>query len=247
MTRPALLRCALVLAAALVLPACEKVPTGTAAAPATPATPAPATPGAPAPAPAPVADADGLVPGRDYVAIKGGAPFEAVPGKVEVVEVFGYTCPHCAHFEPMVEAWRAKQPADVKFTPVPAPFGSWWQPFAKAYYAAQELGLAEKTHAAVFDAIHVSHALPAPPVTATTEQIAKFYAGQGADAAEFARRMEGASVKQKLESAYAFLERSGADSTPMLIVDGRYRVLGASPEDALRIADALVVRERAAR
>ncbi|GAB6197033.1 thiol:disulfide interchange protein DsbA/DsbL [Lysobacter xanthus] len=241
MNRTALLRCAAVLAGALLLSACEKVPPRTPAA----ATTAPAAPTAPAADVAPAAD--GLVPGRDYVEIKGGAPLEAKAGTIEVAEAFGYTCPHCAHFEPMLAEWRAKQPADVRFVPVPAPFGGWWQPFAKAYYAAESLGIADETHAAVFDAIHVSKTLPAPPAIATDAQIAAFYAKHGADAAEFAKRMASPEIQQKVSRANDFLNRSGADATPMLIVAGRYRVLGATPTDALRIVDTLVARERAAR
>ncbi|AXK70834.1 thiol:disulfide interchange protein DsbA/DsbL [Lysobacter sp. TY2-98] len=187
-----------------------------------------------------------LQEGRDYVVIKDGAPFEPEAGKIEVAEAFGYICPHCAHFEPLLEAWRAKQPADVKFVAVPAPFGGWWMPYAKAYYAAEELGLVDKTHAAVFNAIHVEHTLPGEPNIATDQQIASFYARYGADAADFAKRMESAPVTEKLKRAGSWLERAGVDGTPTLVVDGKYRVTGASPEDTLRIAEALVARERTA-
>ncbi|WP_133500547.1 thiol:disulfide interchange protein DsbA/DsbL [Cognatilysobacter terrigena] len=200
----------------------------------------------PTPTPAPQWLMANVEEGRDYVAIKDGTPFEAAPGKIEVAEVFGYTCPHCAHFEPLVEAWRGKQKDDVKFVAVPAPFGNWWMPYAKAYYAAQELDLADKTHTAMFNAIHVDRSLPGAPNTATDQQIAQFYARFGADATEFARRMESAPVQMKLQRANAFIERTGTDGTPTMIVDGKYRVTGASPEDTLRIVDALVARERAA-
>jgi thiol:disulfide interchange protein DsbA len=236
--RPTLLLLATGLAGLLALTGCEKVPPR--------ATPAPATaPAATAPANAP--SADGVVAGRDYVDIANGLPFAPQAGKIEVVEVFGYTCPHCAHFEPMLEAWQAKQPADVNLVRVPAPFGGWWQPFAKAYYAAESLGLVDKTHAAMFNAIHVEKALPSPPAIATDAQVAGFYARHGADAAEFEKRMNSDAVAQKLHAASAFIERSGVDGTPMLLVDGKYRVIGQSPEDALRIVDALVARERSAR
>ena len=233
--RPALLLLATGLAGLLALTGCEKVPPR-------------ATPAAPVTAAKPAAAAtDGVVADRDYVAIPNGLPFEPQAGKIEVVEVFGYTCPHCAHFEPMLEAWRAKQPADVRLVRVPAPFGGWWAPFAKAYYAADSLGLVDRTHAAVFDAIHVDKALPAPPVTATDAQVAGFYARHGADATDFEKRMNGPEVEQKLRRATAFIERSGVDSTPTLLVDGKYRVIGQTPEDTLRIVDALVARERASR
>jgi thiol:disulfide interchange protein DsbA len=146
----------------------------------------------------------------------------------------------------MLEAWQARQPPDVTLVRIPAPFGGWWQPFAKAYYAADELGLVGRTHAAMFDALHVENALPAPPAIATDKQVAGFYAKFGADPADVEKRMNGPAVAEKLRKAGAFIGRSGVDSTPSLVVEGRYRVIGQSPEDALRIVDALVARERAA-
>ncbi|HEY4583155.1 MAG TPA: thiol:disulfide interchange protein DsbA/DsbL [Lysobacter sp.] len=230
--RPALFRSIVLLIGLLALAACEKVPPK---APATPTTPAAAT------------AADALRAGVDYVEIPGGTAFEPQAGTIEVVEVFGYTCPHCAHFEPVLGAWAARQPADVRVVPVPAPFGTWWTPFAKAFYAAEETGLLEKSHAAVFRALHEENTLPAPPATATDAQVAQFYARFGVDAADFQRRMDSAAVAAKLQRAEAFIGRSGVDGTPTLVVAGKYRVLGQSFDDMLRIADALIARERAAR
>jgi thiol:disulfide interchange protein DsbA len=74
------------------------------------------------------ANPNGLVEGRDYVEIKDAQPWMPLNGKIEVVEVFGYVCPACAAFNPLVEAWKAKLPADVRFSYVPAPFGPEWNP-----------------------------------------------------------------------------------------------------------------------
>ena len=107
------------------------------AAPATGATPAAtatATPVDPA-AQAAVADilasaavAPAPVAGTDYVEIANGQPLEPLDGKVEVVEIFGYTCPHCATFAPLMSAWKSIAPADVRITYLPAPFGGYWEP-----------------------------------------------------------------------------------------------------------------------
>ena len=70
------------------------------------------------------------VEGTDYEVIEGGIPFAPLKGKVEVVEVFGYTCPHCAHFQPAVSAWAKKNAKTVNFIPMAAPFGGSWQPYA---------------------------------------------------------------------------------------------------------------------
>ncbi|GGZ70432.1 hypothetical protein GCM10008101_25870 [Lysobacter xinjiangensis] len=228
--RPALLRSTVLLIGLLALSACEKVPPK---APATTATPAAAQ--------------DALRVGVDYAEIPNGAPFEPQAGTVEVIEVFGYTCPHCAHFEPLLGAWSARQPADVRVLPIPAPFGGAWTPYAKAFYAAEATGVLDKSHDEVFRALHEAHTLPGQPTVASNAQLAQFYARFGVDAADFARRMDSAEVAAKLARAEAFIERSGVDSTPTLVVNGKYRVLGQSFEDMLRIADALVARERTAR
>lgn len=185
------------------------------------------------------------VAGVDYVEIADGRAYAPVPGKIEVVEAFGYTCGHCANFEPRLSAWVAKLPADVQFTAVAAPFGGLWIPYAKAYYAAQSLGLAHKTHAAVFRALHDQRSLPLS--RPTPEEIAAFYAGHGADPQRFIAAMASPAVEAQLERARAFLRHSGIEGTPTLIVNGKYRVTGGNgADDVLRIAEHLIARERAA-
>lgn len=183
------------------------------------------------------------VAGTDYVEIADGQPFAPQPGKIEVVEVFGYTCSHCARFEPLLSAWKARLPADVEFVTVPAPFGGYWIPYAQAYYAAQAPGLADKAHAAVFSALHEQHSLPI--AGATPSEIATFYATLGANPEQFARDMVSAETGAELERARGFIRRSGIEGTPTLVVAGKYRVLGKSFQQSLDIASALVERERA--
>lgn len=223
----------------------------TEAAPADPAAAAPAaaTPGtdpAPAPAPAEAAPPAGPPPvaGTDYVEIPNGQPYQPVAGKIEVAEVFGYPCPACAQFEPLAQAWKRRQSADVQWTPVPAAFGGHWDPFARGFYAAETAGVLDRTHEALFRAIHIERKL-AP--NAGVQQIADFYAGFGVDAKDFANTMQSFGVDAKLNRSRQFAVRSGVEGTPTLVVNGKYRVTGRSFEDALRITDHLVAQERAAR
>ena len=256
-----LTRLPLILAALFTVAACSQD-----APPPSPATSAPAAsaPATTAPAPAstadavspvaPAAPAGPIVPpsgpapvaGSDYVEIPGGQPFQPGTGKIEVAEAFGYTCPHCASFEPQVSAWAARLPADVEFVPVAAPFGGYWMPYAKAYYTAEAMGLVEKTHDAMFRAIHVERSLPVQPLP-TDEQIAQFYARFGADPKQFESTMKSFAINAKLKRAQQFLMASGVDSTPMLVVNGKYRVMGKTFDDSLRIAEHLIAKERAER
>jgi thiol:disulfide interchange protein DsbA len=181
------------------------------------------------------------VEGTDYEVIAGGAPYEPIAGRVEVVEVFGYTCPHCAHFEPALQAWKAKLPKDVKFTPIAAPFGGYWEPYAKAYFAAKALGIAERSHEAVFRALHEEGALPRNP---TDDELAAFYTRFGVQPARFVATFNSPGVEAQMERALAFLQRSGVEGTPTMIVAGKYRVI-ARQDDVLRVVNQLVARERA--
>jgi thiol:disulfide interchange protein DsbA len=192
-------------------------------------------------APAPVA-------GTDYAEISNGQPFEPLDGKIEVVEIFGYTCGHCATFQPLMSAWKASLPADVRVTYVPAPFGGYWIPYAKAYYAAEALGVVEASHDAVFRAVHLERSLPVQPLP-SNEQLGQFHAQFGADPKVFASTMDSFAVNGKLNRAKQFIQRSfGSDTpgTPALVVNGKYRVTGKSLEEHLRIAQQLIERERSA-
>ena len=186
------------------------------------------------------------VAGTDYVLIQGGQPYAPLNGKVEVVEVFNFICPACARFEPLLSAWARKLPADVRLTYVPADFNATWRPYAQAYLVADAMGLDAKTHEAVFNAIHLSHALPGETDPVDEAKVAAFYAKYGANAKDFLDAMHSFAVDAKLKRAKQFMLASGVEGTPTIIVNGKYRVTGRSDEDVLRIANQLIAQERAA-
>ncbi|MEA9730645.1 thiol:disulfide interchange protein DsbA/DsbL [Xanthomonas campestris] len=184
------------------------------------------------------------VEGEDYVLIDGGQPYAPLAGKVEVAEVFGYTCPHCAHFEPTLEAWTAKQPAYVRVTPVPAAFGGFWDAFARAYFAADTLGVAKRSHRAMFDAIHEKHTVPTQNVA--PEELAAFYVAYGVPQQRFIETLKSAAVEDKVKAAREFATRAKIPGTPALVVNGRYLITARDYSDMLRVADYLIAREHAA-
>ena len=183
------------------------------------------------------------VAGVDYVEITDGKPYAPLDGKVEVVELFGYTCVHCAHFQPLVSAWHKKQPSYVRFTPVPAAFGGYWMPYARAYYAAAKLRVLAKTHDVMFKALHEDGSLPIQ--NASSEEIAAFYKGYGADPKAFIAAMDSPATTLLLERSNDFAVASGIEGTPSIVVNGKYRVTARSMEDTLRVTDYLVAKERA--
>jgi thiol:disulfide interchange protein DsbA len=236
----------------------------------TAATPATEAPAATAPAPAPAAPAETAAPAAPAateVASTQPAPAPAPPtgepprlgidyeilespqptwgrGKIEVAEVFGYTCIHCAHLQPDLNEWHKRMPADVRFEYVPAVFGGVWDSFARAYYAAELLGVRERTHDAVFDAIHVKHSI----TDAADEDVANLYQGLGVDRDKFLSAMTSFGVKAKLAKARQFAQRTGVTGTPTIIVNGKYRVSSSRDRGfpgMLATVDYLVALERA--
>lgn len=197
----------------------------------------------PAAAPLPAATAvPGLVQGRDYQLIAGGQPFEPADGRIEVAEVFAYWCGTCAQFDPVVEAWAARLPADVNFVYVPAVFNA-QDNYPQAYFAAQALGIDKKAHSPTFRAIHIDRKL-AP--NASPDALAKHYAGYGVDAATFLSTMQSFAVNAKIARARQFAARSQVGGTPAIVVNGRYHVpLRGNLEAMLQVTDAIVAHERA--
>ncbi|MGO4780211.1 thiol:disulfide interchange protein DsbA/DsbL, partial [Lysobacter sp. 2RAB21] len=113
----------------------------------------------------------------------------------------------------------------------------------KAFYAAQTLGLVEKTHEAMFRAVHIDQSIPY--LSVTDEQLGAFYAKYGVKPADFIGTMNSFAINAKGKRAEQFMQRSGVDSSPSLVVNGKYLVKGKNFEDYLRIASHLVARERA--
>jgi len=188
----------------------------------------------------------GLVAGRDYILIGDGSPFDTAAGKVELVEFFNYACPACNAFNPQFSEWKKKLGADVHLVYAPLDFRPDFVQYARAYYAAEALGVADKAHDAVYDAIHQLHTLPGEGQPPDQAKIAEFYAKfYGVKQDEFLQLMDGFAVNAKIGRARAFAMKSQVRSTPSLVINGRYLVKGESWEDMLRISDQLIQEERA--
>lgn len=190
--------------------------------------------------------AEAPVAGRDYVEIPNGRPLEPNDtGAVVVEEFFNYACPACNAFEPLFVAWAKSLPADVRLEHVPAAFRPDFVQYARAYYTAKLFGVAEPAHQAVYDGIHRARTLPGEGQRPDETRIAKFYAGYGVDADEFLAAMQSFGIDAKVKRATEHMQRNKIPSTPSLIINGRYLVRGSTYGDMLRIATALIEKERA--
>ena len=209
-----------------------------------------AQPTAPAPAAKPAARAAAPAPafipqrGHDYELLATPQPTWG-QGKIEVAEVFSYRCIHCAEFQPKVNAWKKTMPADVRWEYVPGVFGGTWDTFARAYFAAQLMGVQPRTHDLVFKGVFVDQLV----ANGTAEEIAAMYAKWGVDKAKFLAAMNSFGVTGKLNRAKQFAMRSGVEGTPTIIINGKYRV-SVTPDHGfdgmLTTTNWLIAQERAA-
>jgi thiol:disulfide interchange protein DsbA len=185
-----------------------------------------------------------LEAGKQYVELDSAVPV-AVPGKIEVVELFWYGCPHCYAFEPTINPWAEKLPADVNFVRIPAMFGGPWDAHGQLFLTLQSMGVESKVHAAVFNAIQKEHKRLTDP-----DEMADFVATQGIDREKFLQTFNSFAVKGQIAKAKDLAKRYGISGVPTMIVNGKYRFdLGTAggPEAALKVADQLIAKERAAK
>lgn len=165
-------------------------------------------------------------------------------GQIEVVEFFAYSCSHCYNFEPLIEQWKKTLPADVDFVPSPAVWSAAMEPHAKAFYAAQALGVLDKLHSPLFAAIHVDQKR-----LASEAEIRAVFVANGVSASDFDAAYNSFGVGSQLRQASARLRGAGVTGTPELMVAGKYRVStrkAGSQAGMLKIADFLITKERAA-
>ena len=184
-----------------------------------------------APAQAQQAPLPGLTEGVEYKLIEGGKPYRAVPGKIEVAEVFGYWCPHCAHFAPMLEKWKATMPANAQLVLVPAMFDP-NDPYARMFFIAEGANAVAATHDRIFRAIHETGELPR---NASFPQLTAYYSRlPGVNAKAFAAaQKDERTLQAKAANAREFQLRSDIPGTPSLVIAGKYLVLGNSYESLL--------------
>ncbi|MGH8040806.1 MAG: thiol:disulfide interchange protein DsbA/DsbL [Rudaea sp.] len=187
-----------------------------------------------------------LQAGKDYLLIN--PPQPTTGDEVVVTEVFSYACPHCADFQPYAEELKSKLPKGVKFTLLPAVFNAMWEPYARAFYTAQSMGLVAKTHQALFDAIHRDH----QPLRTIQDLANLFYANYGANPGEFLSTATSFVIDGEMASGNRQVHDYQIDATPTLIIDGKYRVVADSErgigfQQMVQIALQLIDQELAAK
>ncbi|MEK1905849.1 MAG: thiol:disulfide interchange protein DsbA/DsbL [Pseudomonas sp.] len=190
------------------------------------------------------AQAETIEAGNQYVELSSPVPVSE-PGKIEVVELFWYGCPHCYQFEPTLNPWIDKLPEDVHFVRIPAMFGGVWDVHGQLFITLESMGVERQVHKAVFDAIHKEG-----KKLATADEMADFVATLGVDKDKFLSTFNSFAVKGQMEKAKKLAVAYQISGVPTLIVNGKYRFdvrSSGGPEQTLDVANQLIAKERAAR
>ena len=159
----------------------------------------------------------GLVEGVEYKRIP---QLQSIaPHKKLVIEVFGYTCPHCYNLEPSIHDWLETKPDDIHFERMPVVFNNPnWIFMARVFYTAQELGVLEQAHVEFFHALHRDK-----KELFSVEAIAKFFTQFGLTEADFTNTFKGFKVDQQVRRAAKLTRAYGVEGVPAVIVNGKYQ------------------------
>ncbi|MES2979479.1 MAG: thiol:disulfide interchange protein DsbA/DsbL [Pseudomonadota bacterium] len=182
------------------------------------------------------------VNGTDFLTLDKPAAVDAAPGKIEVVEFFWYSCPHCNQFEPQFDAWTKKVPADVSVRRVPVSFRPDFEPQQRLYYVLEAMGKVEEMHKKVFAAIHVDKQLLNTP-----DLIAAWAEKQGLGKAKFTELYNSFPVNTKVRKATQLQDQFQVDGVPALGVAGRFYTsasLAGTMDRALQVTEFLIGQAR---
>jgi thiol:disulfide interchange protein DsbA len=184
--------------------------------------------------------------GKHYAVLTPAQPTSTGAGKVEVAEIFMFGCPGCFGFEPYIQAWLEKKPDYINFVRIPAQWSSHPESpmHARAYYTAEALGKLGEIEEDFFNEVHKNGNL-----LDTEAKLAAFFAAHGVDGAAFKSTFNSFAVNAKLKRADELVQRYRVQSTPSVIVNGKYLTVGrmaGSVEAWFAIIEDLAAREHAA-
>lgn len=180
--------------------------------------------------------------GKDYAVLERPVPTDAGPGKVELLEFFWYSCPHCNKFEPTFAQWVKDAPKDVAVRRVPIAFRDDFAPQQRLFYTLEAMDLLGSLHGKVFHAVHEER-LPLN----TEATILAWVEKQGVDKAKFSDIFKSYAVTSKIKKAVQLQNDFRIEGVPSLGIAGRFYTdggLAGSMERALKVAESLIAQAR---
>ena len=153
---------------------------------------------------------------KGYAVLDSTQPTDAGK-KVEVIEFFGYSCPHCNAFDPGLAEWVKKNSDKIVFKRIPVGFRPEWVPHQKLYFALEAMGKTEEIHPKVFKTIHVER----QPLN-SDDAVINFAVKQGLDKQKFVDAYNSFAVQSKVKRSAQVAATYKAAQVPLIIIDGRY-------------------------
>ena len=180
--------------------------------------------------------------GADYKTLDKRAPVDAPAGKIEVIEFFWYSCPHCNAFEPKLVAWSKKLPPDVVLKRVPVSFRDSFVPQQRLFYTLEAMGKLDELHSKVFEAIHVQR-----QPTDKEDSILAWAEKHGLDKAKFQELYNSFSVSSKARRAVQLQNAYGVEGVPALGIAGKFYTdgsLAGNMDRALQVTEYLIAQAK---
>ncbi|EED31212.1 thiol-disulfide isomerase and thioredoxin [gamma proteobacterium NOR5-3] len=166
-------------------------------------------------------------------------------GKIEVVEFFWYGCGGCYSFEPLVVQWKKTLADDVAVIGSPAMWNALMEVHAKAYFAAEALGVLDRVHIPLFQAIYLDRKR-----LQSEGDLADLFAANGVAREDFSKAFNSFGVSSQVRQANARARAAKITSTPEMMVAGKYRIStrkAGGHAGMLKLANFLLEKERGER
>ena len=185
------------------------------------------------------------VEGTDYLSLDKRVPTDVGAGKIEVIEFFWYSCPHCNSFEPQFAAWKKSAPKDVVVQRVPVRFRDDFEPQQRAYYVFESLNMVDALHGKLFQAIHTER-----QQLNTAPALAAWANKNGLPEKKFLDTFNSFGVATKARRATQLQDAFKVQGVPALGVAGRFYTDGSltqTMDRALQVAEYLIGEVRRGR
>lgn len=170
-----------------------------------------------------------MVAGKHYEVMSPDAKVEPV-----VEEFFNYACAACYNMEKFVIDFKAKNPG-IKFQPVPVELRPAWKIYVKAYYIGEKLGVLAQSHNKIFHRIHVEK-----KYFANEDDMKAFFLSLGVDEKAYDGVAKSYWLNTKMRLAKQYAMKNKIMSTPILLVNKRFKLNNSELGSYERLGQAMV-------
>jgi thiol:disulfide interchange protein DsbA len=189
------------------------------------------------------------VAGKNYVVLSPAQPTDVAAGKVEVIEMFWYACPHCYALDAAVESWRKNKAAYIEFRRVPVMWSEEHRAHARLFYTLKALGKLDELHSKVFAEIHQKGELLYVPndEKGTLQKQLQFAKANGIAEADFVNAYQSFAVQTNLQQADDLTRRERIETVPTFVINGKYvtdQEMAGSASKLPRLIDDLAASEK---